>query len=145
MTPDHFNGLFEFLGALMLSRNILQLYRDKLVRGVHWMPTLFFAAWGVWNLYYYPSLDQWASFFGGLAIVSVNLAWFGMMVYYKERERRGWAYNRSFLGIRPEGWYSNKATPYTWRLPGEPIEAYVERDKRFRASFEKGATHEYGA
>lgn len=90
MTPDLFNGLFEFLGALMLARNVLQLYRDKLVRGVHWLPTLFFAAWGIWNLYYYPSLSQWASFSGGLAIVLVNMLWLGMMIYYLWRERHGW-------------------------------------------------------
>jgi membrane protein YdbS with pleckstrin-like domain len=90
MNPDQINGLFEFLGALMLARNVLAIYRDKLVRGVHWLPTAFFAAWGVWNLYYYPSLVQWWSFAGGIAIVSVNVVWFSLMVYYLWRERAGW-------------------------------------------------------
>jgi len=83
MTPDFFNGMFEFTGALILLKNVQTLYRDKIVRGVHWLPTLFFALWGLWNLYYYPHLDQWWSFTGGLAIVVVNLIWFGQMVYYK--------------------------------------------------------------
>jgi len=90
MTPDFFNGLFEFTGALMLARNVLAIYRDKLVRGVHWLPTLFFTAWGFWNLYYYPSLAQWWSFAGGVAIVAVNAVWFALMIYYLWRERDGW-------------------------------------------------------
>ena len=85
MSPDLLNGLFEFCGALMLTQNVKRLHKDKVVRGVHWMPTLFFASWGVWNLYYYPSLDQWWSFLGGCAIVCVNLVWFGQMLYYRNR------------------------------------------------------------
>lgn len=85
MIADIVNGLFEFCGALMLARNVLQLHRDKMVRGVHWMPTSFFAGWGIWNLYYYPNLDQWWSFSGGLAIVSVNLVWLCQMWCYRER------------------------------------------------------------
>lgn len=82
MSPDLMNGLFEFTGAVMLARNVLQLHRDKMVRGVHWSPTLFFAAWGIWNLYYYPALGQWCSFSGGMAIVAVNFVWFCQMMYY---------------------------------------------------------------
>jgi hypothetical protein len=92
MNPDFFNGAFELTGAFMLARNVLQIHRDKLVRGVHWMPTLFFASWGFWNLYYYPSLAQWWSFAGGIAIVTVNVAWFVLMVYYLWRERAGWVW-----------------------------------------------------
>ncbi len=88
MWPDILNGLFEFLGAAMLSKNVHQLYKDKLVRGVHWMPTAFFASWGLWNLFYYPHLGQWWSFSGGVAIVTVNIVWLAMMVYYIRRERK---------------------------------------------------------
>ncbi len=83
MTPDQFNGLFEVTGACMLGKNVWQLHKDKLVRGVHWLPTLFFGSWGIWNLYYYPHLNQWWSFTGGLAIVSVNIIWFSQMIYYR--------------------------------------------------------------
>ena len=83
MFADIFNGCFEATGAIMLSRNVWQLYKDKCVRGVHWLPTLFFASWGLWNLYYYPHLEQWWSFSGGLAIVIVNSIWFAQMIYYR--------------------------------------------------------------
>jgi len=76
------NGLFEFFGSIMLWRNVLQLHRDKMVRGVHWSATGFFAAWGYWNLFYYPHLGQWLSFFGGCSIVVANTIWLGQMFYY---------------------------------------------------------------
>jgi hypothetical protein len=71
MSPaDITNGLFEFGGAWFIYGHIRKLLADKLVRGVYWPATAFFAAWGWWNVYYYPSLGQWFSFAGGLAIVT---------------------------------------------------------------------------
>jgi len=81
-TPDIFNGLFEFIGGCFLCLNLKNLYRDKEVKGVSWLPVVFMSSWGVWNLYYYPSLNQWWSFWGGLWIVSVNTIWLGMIYYY---------------------------------------------------------------
>jgi hypothetical protein len=69
----------------MLARNVLRLYLDKMLRGVSIGPTAFFAGWGLWNLWYYPSLGQWWSFSGGCALVLVNLVWFGQMIYYRNR------------------------------------------------------------
>lgn len=84
MSPDLFNGLFEFGGSIMLWRNVYQLYKDKMVRGVHWGPTLFFFTWGLWNLFYYPHLDQWWSFAGGLSIVTANGVWAFQMLKYRK-------------------------------------------------------------
>lgn len=86
MTPDLINGLFEFVGSIMLWRNVLQLHWDKLVRGVHWSATGFFAAWGYWNLFYYPHLNQWWSFAGGMSIVLANTIWLLQMAYYLRKE-----------------------------------------------------------
>lgn len=82
MSPDMINGAFEALGSVMLWRNVLQLHRDKQVKGVHWTATGFFAAWGYWNLFYYPHLDQWYSFTGGVSIVLANTVWLAQMIYY---------------------------------------------------------------
>jgi len=65
MIPDLINGLFEFAGAFALALNVRQLWRDKEVKGVHPIPTAFFAAWGLWNLFYYPHLGQYWSLAGG--------------------------------------------------------------------------------
>jgi hypothetical protein len=87
MTPDFINGAFEFVGAVMIGRNVRQLYLDKIMRGVHWWAAAFFMSWGWWNLYYYPSLDQMWSFAGGLAIVLVSTFWLGQILYYGRKGR----------------------------------------------------------
>lgn len=79
---DLVNGSFEILGAVALWGNVRALLRDKKIAGVDWRAVAFFQAWGLWNLYYYPSLDQWASFVGGLAICAVNTIWLSLVFYY---------------------------------------------------------------
>lgn len=92
MSPDLINGLFELGGAAFLLLNVRRMYRDKELRGVHWSPAFFFTTWGLWNLFYYPHLDQWWSFAGGLAIVSVNAAWLGQVAYYLWRQWAGYSW-----------------------------------------------------
>ena len=82
---DLINGLFEIGGSFAIWGNVLVLYRDKQVRGVHWASMVFFMTWGYWNLYYYPHLDQWLSFIGGLSIVTANTLWVGMWWHYYRR------------------------------------------------------------
>jgi hypothetical protein len=84
---DLVNGAFEIGGGLMVLLHCRQLYRDKQVRGASWIATAFFASWGWWNLYYYPHLNQWLSFAGGVVIVLANTLWVFMMLYYIRRER----------------------------------------------------------
>lgn len=87
MSADLVNGLFELFGSFFLALNVLRLHRDKQVKGVNWMATAFFMAWGYWNLYFYPAVGALLSFYGGVAIVIVNTAWLGQMVYYIRKER----------------------------------------------------------
>ena len=79
---DVINGAFEFSGGLSTLLNIKVIRRDKKVQGVHWSTYAFFTTWGIWNLFYYPSLDQWFSFLGGVLIVLGNLIWLGHALYY---------------------------------------------------------------
>ena len=67
------NGLFESVGAVVCWLNVARLRRDKQVKGVCWSVQVFFTAWGFWNLYYYPSLNQWLSFIGGTFLALGNL------------------------------------------------------------------------
>lgn len=82
MWSDIINGLFEFGGAIANFFNVLQIRKDKKVAGVHWSTYLFFSTWGLWNLFYYPSLDQWVSFTGGALIVTMNILWLAHAIYY---------------------------------------------------------------
>lgn len=81
-SPDVINGLFEFVGGFFILNHARVLYRHKLVKGVSVLSTVFFSSWGIWNLYYYPVLDQWWSFAGGLSITLANLLWISLMFYY---------------------------------------------------------------
>ena len=83
--PDFINGSFEFLAGFMVLLHCRKVLKDKDVKGVSIPATMFFTAWGFWNLYFYPHLDQWLSFYGGLFIVSANLFWVILMLKYKHK------------------------------------------------------------
>jgi hypothetical protein len=87
LTPDLINGLFEFAGSAMLWANVHRLWKDKQTHGVTWYATGFFMTWGYWNLYFYPSLECWWSFAGGLSLVLANTVWLGQMLYYYKRSK----------------------------------------------------------
>lgn len=84
---DVVNGLFETCGALFILPSVVKIRREKQVRGVSWVHAGFFASWGYWNLVYYPSLDQWLSFCGGIALVTVNTIWLAQLIYYSSAEK----------------------------------------------------------
>jgi ABC-type Mn2+/Zn2+ transport system permease subunit len=85
---DLINGCFELFGSGFLLKNVFRLHRDKKLAGVTWEPVALFTLWGWWNLFYYPSFDQWFSFAGGLAIVLVNMIWLGQVAYYRHRQQQ---------------------------------------------------------
>lgn len=86
--PDFINGCFELFGGALSILNVQMILRDKKVRGMALSPLAFFTAWGYWNVFYYPHLDQWFSFTGGLVIAAVNTVWLTLAVYYTRREHR---------------------------------------------------------
>lgn len=86
-TPDLINGTFELGGGIVLWLNVRRLLRDKLVRGVHWGPFAFFFLWGLWNLFYYHHLHQYASWVAGMLVPLANGAWLALAFYYKWRWR----------------------------------------------------------
>jgi uncharacterized membrane protein YfcA len=107
---DLVNAGYESIGGLMIFLHCLALYRDKEVKGVSVFATVIFTSWGYWNLYYYPHLNQWASFFGGVVIVLANTLWVGMMWYYLRAAKRrelehamdSWTQEHKNEGIRRE-------------------------------------------
>lgn len=88
MIPDMINGSFEILGGFAILLSVLKLHSDKVVRGVSWPHVAFFTGWGLWNLFYYPHLDQWFSFFGGAWLVTVNTIWVSQIIYWNWKENR---------------------------------------------------------
>lgn len=87
MINDMINGGFELIGALFIAYNIKLILRAKKVRGVSILSTAYFFVWGVWNLFFYPSLNQWWSFAGGVAIMVSNTIWIWLMIYYTYKNK----------------------------------------------------------
>lgn len=135
--PDLINGLLECGGGVFISMSIVKLHRDRLVRGVAWQASAFFTAWGFYNLYFYPHLDQWLSFLGCGLTTFANVIWFGQIIYYKRREARmlreliargdaGWTFDDLMPSFKP-----SIETPFT-RLDKpslEPVKLYNHADK----------------
>lgn len=87
MWQDNVNGFFELCGGLFILLSVFKLHKQKKVRGVSAIGIAYFATWGYWNIYYYPHLNQWFSFVGGLLVVVVNTFWLGQILYYLRKEK----------------------------------------------------------
>lgn len=85
MSPDLVNGLFEAFAGAMIGLHARRLWIDKEVKGASSVATAFFTAWGFWNLFYYPSLGQTWSFYGGLVVVSANAVWLALMWKFRRK------------------------------------------------------------
>lgn len=83
--PDVANGSFELLGAALQWVNVRRLWQDRRVRGVDYRVWIFYTLWGGWNLWYYPSLEQWASTAGGVVMVIANLCWISLALKWRNR------------------------------------------------------------
>jgi len=88
---DSVNGIYECIGGFFILLHCLRVWRDKKVRGVSIVAVSFFFTWGIWNLYYYPHLNQTISFLGGVHIVVWNLVYVISLLYFyrKEHGRKG--------------------------------------------------------
>lgn len=82
---DIINGSFELLGGVAILAHCFKVIKDKEVKGVSYPSVIFFTLWGTWNLYYYPHLNQWMSFLGGIAITLGNLWWCYLIWKYRKK------------------------------------------------------------
>ncbi len=92
--PDLINGAFESAGGFFILLSVRKLHHEKKVRGVSWVHAAFFSSWGYWNLFYYPHLDQWLSFWGGAFLVAMNTLWLLQMAYYLRAEKNAAEWSR---------------------------------------------------
>ena len=88
MSHDAINAAFEIGGSMLLLLNIVRLLKDRSVKGVSIAPVVWWTAWGVWNLFYYPHLGQWASFGAGVLVAAANAAWVVLAVWCRWRAAR---------------------------------------------------------
>lgn len=81
---DFVNGCFEFGLSFFLWMNVKKAHKDKMVRGIYWPMVGFTTTWGYWNLIYYPNLEQWWSFAGGIFVVTLNTIWLIQLIMYRK-------------------------------------------------------------
>ena len=81
---DLVNGAWEIIGGLFIIPSILNTIKEKEVKGVNWLTILFFLAWGLWNIYFYPSNGLMFSFYGGIFLGVMNLIWVILLIKYNK-------------------------------------------------------------
>ncbi|MFY9327820.1 MAG: hypothetical protein WAO76_07355 [Georgfuchsia sp.] len=84
MTPDLINAAFEFCAAIAVSLHCRAILHDRQVHGVSPTAVALFVAWGCWNLFYYPHLDQPLSFACGIFVTVANLVYVGLLIRYND-------------------------------------------------------------
>lgn len=85
--PDLINGAFELTGGFVCLLDVKRLLRDRRIEGVDWRVRGFFLSWGVWNLFYYPTFQQWASLAGGITLAAVNGVWVYLAVKLQRKQK----------------------------------------------------------
>jgi hypothetical protein len=85
-SKDAINGTFELAAGFFVLNHCRVLYAEKQVRGVSLTSSGFFLLWGMWNMYYYPALNQPLSFYGGVFVVAANAFYLGMLFHYRRLE-----------------------------------------------------------
>jgi len=83
---DFINASFEFGLAFILYLNMRRLRIDRTIKGVSWYGTGFTSLWAVWNLLYYPYLEQWVSFVAGFGVLFMNSWWLYLAYQFRERD-----------------------------------------------------------
>lgn len=75
ISPDLGNALFELAAAFFIMNHARAVWKSKQAHGISIISTVFFALWGSWNLYFYPSVGQYLSFYAGILVMFANLFW----------------------------------------------------------------------
>ncbi len=95
MNPDVVNAFFELAGAFFICLSIKALWRDKEIKGVHWLPTVYFTTWSLWNIFWYNSLDKPWSLIGAYLMVVANMTWLISLGYFSYVKSKRTSSNRA--------------------------------------------------
>ena len=85
--PDIINASFEVGAGFAVLHHCWCLRRDKEVRGISVLAVVFFTLWGIWNVFWYPWLNQVFSFLAGIFVTLANVLYVCKLRYYRQRGR----------------------------------------------------------
>ena len=91
MNPDLLNSILEFVASAFILNHCLVLYKDKSVKGVSTVSTIYFLGCGIWNLYYSSNLNQKYTLIACVLTTLFSVLRVGMMVYYRRKEHENQA------------------------------------------------------
>lgn len=83
--PDLINACFEGLAGFFVLISAFKTLKNKSSKGVSYVTLIFFSTWGYWNLFYYPHLEQWYSFTGGIFVTITNTFWVILLIKYRNQ------------------------------------------------------------
>lgn len=83
---DLANAGFELFGSLFVLNHARVLHKDKMVRGVSVLSSLFFLAWGTFNIFYYSHLNQPFSWYAGICMTITHVIYVSMLCFYRRKE-----------------------------------------------------------
>ena len=82
MNLDLINASFELFGGVAILMSANKCYQNKSADGISWVMTAFFFIWGIFNLFFYPSLGQNLSFYAAVFMVACNIAYTSLIIKY---------------------------------------------------------------
>lgn len=97
MNFDLINACFEYCSACFLTLNVIQLYKDKIIKGISMWPVWCYTIWGIMNIPYYGSVGSSKSQIAAIFVTLVNLIWVSMAFYYRRKNNELF---RSTIGIQ---------------------------------------------
>lgn len=62
-------------GGLLVWSNVYKLWKDKVVKGVNWFPSLYFMCGGCYSAFFLYHIHQHLAFYGTLITVCANAVW----------------------------------------------------------------------
>ena len=85
MTMDQTNACFELMGAAFMIPSLIKAYKEKVIQGVSILTPIFFSCWGIFNVFYYPSIFQFYSGMAAIMLFSINLIWLYQVIVYSRK------------------------------------------------------------
>ena len=111
--PDITQALWEGGSAILCLKNVAAIRKSRAIAGVHWLPTAYFAGWGVYNLWFYTALHLPYAYWAGLAITIVNAVWLGHVGLYAWR---AYQVRKVFQGIVAAAEWEARTRPHNYSV-----------------------------
>ena len=81
---DIINCGFEAFASVAILNHCRVLNQQKKVSGTSVVSVVFFTAWGIWNMYYYPMLGQTFSAIAGGLVCLANFTYVMLLLKYRK-------------------------------------------------------------